>query len=246
VLAASPCQARRSCDTLELVTSPSNLVPPAQPRLLLIEDDAKLARLIERVLKETYAVTVRLDGRAGLEAARVGHFDVMVIDRRLPRLTGIQVIEALRKDGVPTPMLMLTALGTVGDKVDGLDAGANDYLVKPFEFDELLARLRSISRIYTGEGPFTKIGLWEFYAASRAIYSPYEGRIILTQRESDLLGLFASNPGQTFSREEILHRVFHEDEQLGTVDTYVHYLRRKTTRDIVTTIRGRGYRLGVL
>jgi two-component system response regulator QseB len=218
----------------------------ARPRLLLIEDDPTLARLIERVLEETYAVTVRMDGRAGLEAARADPFDVMVIDRRLPSLTGIEVIEALRKDGVPTPILMLTALGTVSDKVSGLDAGANDYLVKPFEFDELLARLRSISRTYSGEGPFTRIGSWEFYPASRAIYSPYEGRIILTQREADLLGLFADHPDQTFTREQILHKVFHEDEQLGTVDTYVHYLRRKTVRDIITTVRGRGYRLGTL
>ena len=216
----------------------------SQPRLLLIEDDPKLAGLMERGLRASYAVTVCTDGRTGLDTARAHHFDVMVIDRRLPHLDGITLIQSLRRDGTATPILMLTALGTVRDKVDGLDAGANDYLVKPFEFEEMLARLRSITRIYTGEGDFTAIGSWEFYPASRAIYSPYEGRIILTEREADLLGLLAGSPGQTFTREQILHAVFHEDENLGTVDTYVHYVRRKTDRDMITTVRGRGYRLG--
>jgi two-component system response regulator QseB len=215
-----------------------------QARLLLIEDDVKLARLMERVLKDTYTVTVAHDGDEGLAVARSTHFDVMVIDRRLPNRSGTEIIEALRQDGVPTPILMLTALGTVPDKVAGLDAGANDYLVKPFDFDELLARLRSLTRIYTGEGPFKQVGLWEFYPASRAIYSPYDGRRALTEREANLLELFIDNPAKTFSRDDIKHLVFRPEEQPGTVDTYVHYVRRKTDKDMIETVRGRGYRLG--
>jgi two-component system response regulator QseB len=118
--------------------------------------------------------------------------------------------------------------------------------VKPFEFDELFARLRAIRRVRDGEGPFVRIGAWEFYPDSRAVYSPYDGRTILTERESDLLKLLAVNPQRTFSREEILNAVFDAHDTPGTVDTYVHYLRRKTDTDIVTTVRGRGYRLGIL
>ena len=144
-------------------------------------------------------------------------------------------------------MLILTALGSVHDKVRrGLDAGANDYLVKPFEFDELFARLLAIGRVSNGEGRFIRIGGWEFYPDSRAIYSPYDGRTILTDRENDLLKLLAAHPDTTFSREDILGSVFSATDTPGTVDTYVHYVRRKTDADIVTTVRGRGYRLGQL
>jgi two-component system response regulator QseB len=143
-------------------------------------------------------------------------------------------------------MLILTALGTLQDKVRGLDAGANDYLVKPFEFEELFARLRAIRRIFTAEGPFIRLGAWEFYPESRAVYSPYDGRTILTERESELLRLFAEHPYSTYSREQILREVFAGSEQLSTVDTYVHYIRRKTEPSVITTVRGRGYRLGEL
>jgi two-component system response regulator QseB len=116
--------------------------------------------------------------------------------------------------------------------------------VKPFEFDELFARLRAIRRVLTGEGPFVRVGLWEIYSDSRTVYSPYDGRIILTDRENDLLRLLAEHPHTTYSREQILREIFETSEQSGTVDTYVHYLRRKTDPGMITTVRGRGYRLG--
>lgn len=218
----------------------------ARPRLLLIEDDPKLGPLMKQVLDEVYLVTLVTDGAAGVTEASKNEFEVMIIDRRLPGLDGIGVVEALRRNRITTPILMLTALGTVTDKVSGLDAGANDYLVKPFEFDELFARLRAIRRVFTGEGPFISIGLWEFYPESRSVYSPYDGRSILTDRESALLRLFAENPQRTYSREQILREVFSEDDQPGTVDTYVHYVRRKTDSELITTVRGQGYRLGAL
>ncbi|GAA0439932.1 response regulator [Leifsonia naganoensis] len=215
-------------------------------RVLLIEDDPRLGPLIEQVLAEVYDVTRVEDGEAGLAAGVAGDFDALVVDRRLPGLDGAEVVTALRERRVVAPILMLTALGTVRDRVDGLDAGANDYLVKPFEFDELLARLRALTRIFTGEGTELGIGEWRFHPESRAIYSPYDGRILLTDRENALLRLLAENPLRTFSRRQILEAVFAADEQDGTVDTYVHYVRRKTDPDIISTVRGQGYRLGQL
>jgi len=222
------------------------VTPDTMPRLLLIEDDPQLGPIIGQVLGETYSVALVADGELGVKAALESDFDVMIVDRRLPSLDGIGVIEALRGKRVTTPILILTALGTVGDKVRGLDAGANDYLVKPFEFEELLARLRALRRVFTGEGALVSIGQWEFYPESHAIYSPYNGRTLLTARESALLKLLAENPKRTFSRHQILRSVFSNDDNPGTVDTYVHYLRRKTDAAIVTTVRGQGYRLGQL
>jgi two-component system response regulator QseB len=213
-------------------------------RLLLVEDDPQLGPMIAQVLEETYDVTLVTDGAEGLATGSDRDFDVMVIDRRLPSLYGLALLDALRRKLITTPILILTALGTTRDKVDGLDIGANDYLVKPFEFDELLARLRSIRRVFTGEGRTLLVGGWEYYPDSRTIYSPYEGRIMLTVKENDLLKLFAEAPQRTFSRRQILSAVFSADDTAGTVDTYVHYLRRKTDSDIVLTVRGQGYRLG--
>lgn len=217
-----------------------------RPRLLLIEDDDQLGPLMATVLDEVYDVTLVADGGEALDIATSRTFDVMVVDRRLPTVDGVTIVETLRRAGAGVPLLILTALGTVQDKVRGLDAGANDYLVKPFEFDELFARLRAIRRVSGGEGPFVRIGEWEFYPDSRAVYSPYDGRIILTERESALLTLFAVNPQRTFSRHDILRSVFSPDDTPGAVDTYVHYLRKKTDAAIVQTVRGRGYRLGLM
>ncbi|MFF1877434.1 response regulator transcription factor [Leifsonia sp. NPDC058230] len=215
-------------------------------RILLVEDDPQLGPIIQRVLAETYEVTLAPDGETGLRLGLGEPFDAMVVDRRLPGIDGLTMIERLRSGRVVAPILVLTALGAVADRVNGLDAGANDYLVKPFEFDELLARLRALTRTFSGEGAAVSIGSWEFYPESRCIYSPYEGRIQLTVRESALLRLLAENPLRTYSRGAILHAVFESDEQPGTVDTYVHYVRRKTDKDLIATVRGEGYRLGEL
>ena len=217
-----------------------------RPRLLLVEDDDQLGPLMATVLDEVYDVTLVADGGEALDIATSRTFDVMVVDRRLPTVDGVTIVETLRRAGAGVPLLILTALGTVQDKVRGLDAGANDYLVKPFEFDELFARLRAIRRVSGGEGPFVRLGEWEFYPDSRAVYSPYDGRIILTERESALLTLFAAHPQRTFSRDDILRSVFSPDDTPGAVDTYVHYLRKKTDPAIVQTVRGRGYRLGLM
>ncbi|WP_062205397.1 response regulator transcription factor [Demequina salsinemoris] len=216
-----------------------------RPRLLLAEDDPQLGPITAQVLGESYDVRLEVDGADAFEAARHGGFDVLVIDRRLPSLDGVALIERLRAASVTTPALILTALGTVQDKVTGLDAGANDYLVKPFEFDELFARLRAIRRTTTPEEePTLSIGAWTFAPGSRTMKASGSGRKVLTERETELLHLLAAHPERTFTREEILDAVFDSTDTPGTVDTYVHYLRKKTASDVVTTVRGRGYRVG--
>jgi two-component system response regulator QseB len=216
------------------------------PPLLLVEDDPELGPLMAEVLGEDYAVTLVNDGDAGLQAGRDGDFEVIVLDRRLPGTDGVGVVRGLRSAGVATPVILLTALGSVDDRVEGLDAGADDYLVKPFEFAELAARLRALRRVHGEDEAVVYIGDWEFRPANRLINSPYEGRKVLTETETHLLSLLAQHPDETLSRERILRDVFPAGDSVGTVDTYVHYIRRKTERDIITTVRGRGYRLGQL
>jgi two-component system response regulator QseB len=217
-----------------------------RPPLLLVEDDPQLGPLMADELGEDYEVTLLSDGLAGLDAARSGDFEVVVLDRRLPGLDGLALVRALRSGGVAVPVLLLTALGAVADRVEGLDAGADDYLAKPFDFTELAARLRALRRVHGEEEAVVYIGDWEFRPASRLINSPYEGRRVLTETEAHLLLLLAQHADETLTRERILREVFPAGDSVGTVDTYVHYVRRKTERDIITTVRGRGYRLGLL
>jgi len=214
------------------------------PRLLLVEDDPRLGPLVADVLSSQWDVTLAVTGEDALEVAVARYFDVMVVDRRLPGIDGTEVVAALRSRRISTPVLMLTALGEVRDRVSGLDAGANDYLTKPFDFDELSARLRALTRDYSGTETGVEIGGWMFYPDDSSITSPYTGRVMLTEKETALLRMLASDPARAFTRQHLLSAVFDHGEQLGTVDTYVHYLRRKTDRDMVTTIRGVGYRLG--
>ncbi|AYG03816.1 response regulator transcription factor [Gryllotalpicola protaetiae] len=216
------------------------------PRLLLVEDDERLAPIVVEYLGETYEVTHRADGAEALQTALAGEFDVMVVDRRLPRLDGVSLVQGIRRAHIGTPIIMLTALGAVDDRVEGLDAGANDYLVKPFDFAELLARLRALRRTYTSNESSLAIGTWDFFPEDRIIESPYIGPVALTPKETELLRLLAMNPQRTFSRGQILQAVFSPTDLPGTVDTYVHYLRRKTEETVVLTVRGKGYRLGSL
>ena len=216
-----------------------------RPRLLLIEDDPNLSAIMASYLRG-YEVIVAADGGSGLTSALESPVDVMVVDRMLPVMEGTEVVRRLRRARVKTPILMLTALGTVADKVEGLDSGANDYLVKPFDFDELEARLRALLRSYDDDAGGLEIGDWDFRPADRIINSPYIGPIVLTPRESDLLELLARHPDRTYSREDILAAVFSPTDSPGTVDTYVHYLRQKTEQTVILTIRRKGYRLGTL
>ncbi|KQV04184.1 response regulator transcription factor [Microbacterium sp. Root322] len=220
--------------------------PTDAPRgsLLYVEDDAEIAALTVEVLGDVYDVDHASDGESALRLALSRRYDAMVVDRRLPGMDGIAFVRAVRTAHITTPVLMLTALGTVDDRVTGLDGGANDYLVKPFDYDELLARLRALRRAFRVEGTRRPLGEWVFVPAAQAVYDPSGFRVALTATESALLELLTDSPEHVFSREEILRAVFHEGDTTSSVDTYVHYVRRKTTPDVIETIRGRGYRAG--
>lgn len=212
--------------------------------MLYVEDDPVIAGMTVDVLSEVYDVVHESDGARARDRALRERFDAMVIDRRLPGLDGVALVEAIRIARITTPVLLLTALGSVADRVDGLDAGANDYLVKPFDFDELHARLRALLRGYRAHGRRRDVAGWTFVEESSAMYGPGGERVALTATENRLLALLTESPEHVFSREEILATVFASDDAVSSVDTYVHYVRRKTTAEVVETVRGRGYRAG--
>lgn len=212
--------------------------------LLLVEDDERLGPIIRDVLGLDWQVTWVASAAAAREELSTRIFMVWVVDRGLPDGDGAELIAQQRAKGVATPAILLTAYSQLDDKIAGLDSGANDYVTKPFEFEELRARLRALTRDYSGQGEGIEIGSWTFYPKNCTIDSPYTGRIVLTEKESELLAVLATAPDTAFSRQHLLGAVFTHGEQTSTVDTYVHYLRRKTDRDLIETVRGVGYRLG--
>lgn len=214
------------------------------PALLVVEDDARIGALVVEMLSSAYAVRLAVDAASGFRLASTEDFAAVVLDRMLPDGDGLDVVRRLRARGSSVPVLLLTALGSLEDRVGGLDAGADDYLAKPFAAAELLARLRAATRTHADGERALMIGDWELRPASRIINSPYAGRIVLSRTEAELLHLLARHGQETLSRERILREVFPPGDAPGTVDTYVHSLRRKTDRNIVTTVRGLGYRVG--
>ncbi len=222
----------------------SDNIDAGRGTLLYVEDDPRIAAMSIEVLSEHYAIDHASTGEAALRLALHGRYDVMVVDRRLPGMDGVEFIRAVRTARITTPILMLTALGAVNDRVSGLDGGANDYLVKPFDYEELLARLRSLRRAFRADAGRRLLGEWIFTPESQALYDPSGYRIALTATESALLELLSGSPEHVFSREEILKAVFREGETTSSVDTYVHYVRRKSTREMIDTVRARGYRAG--
>lgn len=223
------------------LTAESDLVP-----LLLVEDDDKLAELLVRLLAaEGYQVDRAKDGHHGLHRALTGDYEVMVIDRGLPAVEGVDLVRRLRSRGHVTPILVLTARGTTADRVEGLDAGAEDYLVKPFEIDEFLARLRALRRRHTAHSDWLNVGHDRHLdVAGRRVYSDTDTPIELSGRECALLAVLAAHPDQVFTRDELRARIFDEADSTGVVETYVYYLRRKLGRDVIHTVHGLGYRLG--
>lgn len=218
--------------------------PPHRPRLLVVEDDPAIASMLIEVLSEDYEVDASSTAEAALEIALKQPFDVMLVDRRLPGKDGVSFIAAIRTAHIVTPVLMLTALGSVDDRVSGLDAGANDYLVKPFDFDELLARLRALRRGFAAQSQRMMVGEWIYTPDTMTTYSPSGIRVTLTATENAVLRLLAESPDHIFSREEILNAAFSATDGTGTVDTYIYYIRKKTSKDIIETVRSHGYRLG--
>ncbi|MCX6500667.1 MAG: response regulator transcription factor [Arthrobacter sp.] len=215
-----------------------------RPSLLLVEDDPVLGPLIAELLEPDYRVRLVANGQDGLHVGLTEPWDVMVIDRGLPVMDGIALIAALRSKGIAAPILILTALGDPSEKVRGLDAGANDYVTKPFDAGELAARLRALTRTYTLSAGTVSIGDWELDPASRSVRSVYGSLVSLTAKESELLAALAVEPGRVFSRDELLAGFFHPTDQPGVIDTYVHHLRRKIAKSVVRTVHGVGYQIG--
>jgi two-component system, OmpR family, response regulator QseB len=214
-------------------------------RLLVVEDDAELAAMLTELLTgEGYAVEVAGDGQRGLHLGLTREFDLMLLDRGLPAIEGLDLLARLRARGRYVPALVLSALGQPHDRVDGLDAGAEDYLGKPFDVDELLARLRALLRRPRDHADVLRVPGGELDLSTRSVLTESGDEVALSEREAMLLSVLARNPRRVFSRRELIDGVFEAAEDEGVVDTYVHYLRRKLRREVVETVRGLGYRLG--
>lgn len=228
-------------------TGPRPLQIAPQPRLLLVEDDPVVSGMLASLLADAgYAVEIAPDGQYGLHRGLSSSYDLLIIDRGLPALEGTELVRTLRRRGVSTPVLMLTAWGAVADRIAGLDAGAEDYLIKPFDTNELLARLRALHRRHREVAESLPLGTRTLVVAERRMVKPGADDVVLTPRECALLCVLARSPTRVFSRGELLDWVFGDADTSGLVDTYVHYLRRKLGRNVVRTIRGRGYRAGTV
>ncbi|MHB1652167.1 MAG: response regulator transcription factor [Desulfitobacteriaceae bacterium] len=216
-------------------------------RLLLVEDERRLADALVYILKKiSYGVDVAYDGENGQALAETGIYEVIILDRLLPRKDGLTVLRELRTQGNKTPVLILTARGAIADRVAGLDAGADDYLVKPFATDEFLARVRALARRQDKDLLAENLSFCDLTLDPlRCEVLIGSERIKLTLKESLLLELFMRNPGQVLTREQILDKVWGLDSpaDAGSVEIYIHYLRRKLTLQTchIQTVRGIGY-----
>jgi len=216
--------------------------------ILIIEDDEGILQVLQRSLSyEGYSVETALDGRDGLVRARVRPPSLVILDWMLPGLDGLEVCQRLRSAG-NVPILMLTAKDTVADRVEGLDAGADDYLVKPFEFDELLARIRALLRRARPGGTPEALSFADL-RLDTGTHQVFRGEreIELTAKEFELLELFLRHPRQVLTREVIYDRVWGYDfgGESNIIEVYVRYLRQKTEAGgeprLIQTVRGVGY-----
>ncbi len=218
-----------------------------KPQVLVAEDDSRLAGMLTELLEsEGYDVSVAADGQRALHLSLTQPFDVFILDRGLPVLDGMDVLRRIRQSGLTVPVLVLSALGNAADRVEGLDGGAEDYLAKPFDIDELLARLRVLRRRGTSSAPTIRFTGGVLDADNRTVILDGGERTVLSERESALLEQLARRPTQVFSRAMLLETVFADADDPGVVDTYVHHLRRKFGRTLIETVRGLGYRMGAL
>jgi len=219
-------------------------------RILVVEDEEKVASFIRKGLEEEhYAVDVALDGEEGLSMAQLNPYDLLILDLMLPSLDGYRILQRLRSEGVDTAVLVLTARDGVGDKVRGLDLGADDYLTKPFAFAELLARVRALMRRGKPQrSPILKVADLIIDPASRRVTrggTPIE----LTAKEYSLLEYLMRHSGQVLTRTMISEHVWDQtfDSYTNVIDVYVNYLRKKVDQGfepkLIHTIRGVGYSL---
>jgi two-component system OmpR family response regulator len=221
-------------------------------RVLVVEDDVKLQRVLQRGLRlEGYDVDVAGSGHAALDATAAADYDAVVLDVMLPGIDGFEVCRVLRRRERWVPVLMLTALTDVEDRIRGLDHGADDYLVKPFDFGELLARLRALTRREAGGGDAAleiELGDLSVDTATRTV-TRRGRRVELTERELAVFEVLVAHAGRVVTRTELLDRVWEEnyDGSPNVVDVYVGYLRRKLERPtgppLIRTVRGVGFTL---
>jgi two-component system, OmpR family, response regulator len=218
-------------------------------RVLVVEDDAKAASYLANALKESgHACELASDGENGLALAQSDNFEVLIVDRMLPRLDGLSLVDRLRKDGIRTPVLILSALGAVDDRVAGLRAGGDDYLTKPYAFSELLARVEALARRSSPEEASPKYVVGDLVLDRLAHKVTRAGEPILLQpREYRLLEYLMKNAGQVVTRTMLLEHVwdYHFDPQTNVIDVHISRLRGKIDknyeRPLLHTVRGAGY-----
>lgn len=218
-------------------------------KILLVEDDPSLASGLQVALRRAnYTVEHVGDGPAAIQALALTQFDLMVLDLGLPTLDGTAVLKALRARDNPIPVLVLSARDSTRDRVQGLDLGADDYLTKPFELDELLARMRVLLRRRSGR-QVNQLTLGQLSLNPESLSATWEGRPVELQRlEFMLLLQLAENPQRVFNRAQLEESLYGwgEGAESNTIDVHVHHLRRKITPGVIKTIRGVGYRMGDL
>ena len=220
-------------------------------KILLAEDDRQLnSTLTYQLETEGFSVDSCLDGEEAYFYGEQNIYDVILLDRMLPHMEGTDVLTSLRKKGITAPVILITALGTLSDKVTGLDLGADDYLVKPFAFEELLARIRCVTRRpHTLTDPDTLTVADVTWQGSEGILTGPSGSCTLSKREASLLEIFLRSPGQTFPRQTLLLKVWGPESNVedGNLDNYIHFLRRRLqitgSRLQLKTVRGIGYSL---
>jgi len=215
-------------------------------RLLLVEDDLLLGRgIVDAFHRQGDSMDWLQNGRLGLEALRTIPFDLVILDLGLPELSGLEVLSQARRLGIETPVLILTARDQVEDRVKGLDAGADDYLIKPFDLDELNARLRALLRRRAGSGsPKLELHGVTIDPATREV--TFDGQpVVLARREYALLVEFFQNPGRILTREHLVERLYSWDERVesNAIEVHVHHLRKKFGSALIKTVRGVGYRI---
>lgn len=215
-------------------------------RVLIVEDEVRIASFVEKGLRAAgFATTVAGDGATAYDEVRLGNHDLVILDLGLPGEDGFSVLRRLRRDGVATPVIILTARDEVADRVAGLEGGADDYVPKPFSFDELLARVRLRLRP-EHEPELTALTAGRVSVDLRTRRAHVDGNAVdLSAREFALAELLVRHPGQVLSREQILSHVWGLDFDPGSnvVDVYIRYLRRKLGAETIQTVRGMGYRL---
>lgn len=222
-------------------------------RILIVEDEYKIARSIKKGLEqELYAVDIGCSGNEGLDLAVTQAYDLIILDIMLPGIDGVELCRKLREQNIQTPVLMLTAKGQTSDKVNGLNSGADDYMAKPFAFEELLARVRALAR-----RPKSSLGTVlcvEDLALDTLRHSVRRGEkgIRLSKKEYALLDYLLRHPGQTLTKEQIISHVWDYDADIlpNTVEVYIGYLRNKIDKpfpdssQLIHTVRGFGYKIG--